>query len=102
MIKDNEIIDGKYLHMGTCSKSGGIGTIIFVKSLITEAPFSLVLKYCNNATPENLKRFKREVRLLTSFKDNSKVAQVFDHNLEYEPPYFVMKYYADGEPQAGS
>ena len=97
MIKDNEIIDGKYLHMGTCSKSGGMGTIIFVESLTTEAPFSLVLKYCNNATPENLKRFKREVRLLASFKDNSKVAQVFDHNLEYEPPYFVMKYYADGD-----
>ena len=97
MIKDNEIIDGKYLHMGTCSNSGGMGTIVFVEPLTIEAPFKLVLKYCNNVTLENLKRFKREVRLLASFKDNSKVAQVFDHNLEYDPPYFVMKYYADGD-----
>lgn len=97
MIKDNEIIDEKYLHTCICSNSGGMGTIIFVTPLTAEAPFRLVLKYCNNATLENLKRFKREVRLLASFKDNSKVAQVFDHNLEHEPPYFVMKYYADGD-----
>lgn len=102
MIKTDEIIDGKYLHKGICSVNGGMGTILFVEPLANDAPFKLVLKYCHNATTENLKRFKREVRLLASFKDNSKVVQVFDHNLDHEPPYFVMKYYSDGDLMARS
>lgn len=59
--------------------------------------FNVVLKYCKDTADEQLKRFRREVRLLASFKGNSKVVKIVDYNLDHDPPYFVMKYYKDGD-----
>ena len=74
-----------------------MGGILFVTPLGTIPPFPIVLKFCKSTDEEHLKRFRREVRLLGDFKGNPHVVQVWDQNLDVTPPYFVMKYYADGD-----
>ena len=59
--------------------------------------YPLVLKYCRETDDEQLRRFRREVRLLSEFRGNSRIVQIWDQNLESDPPYFVMRYYADGD-----
>jgi serine/threonine protein kinase len=97
MYDTSEIIDGKYRVDGLCSDTGGMGEILFVTALAADPGFRVVLKYCRDANEESLSRFRREVRLVASFKGNSKVVQIVDHNLDQDPPYFVMKYYPDGD-----
>lgn len=97
MYKTGEIIDAKYQIRRICSDAGGMGCILHVTPLETKPEFEIVLKYCRDTDLEQLKRFQREVRLLDSFKGNSKVVQVFDYNLEHDPPYFIMKFYSDGD-----
>lgn len=97
MFRINDVIDGKYRVEGECSGTGGMGKVLFVESLKKPMPFRIVLKYSKDHTGEYLKRFRREVRLLASFSDNSRIVQVVDHNTDYDPPYFVMKYYAEGD-----
>ncbi|HAP39596.1 MAG TPA: hypothetical protein DCQ94_07535 [Nitrospira sp.] len=97
MFDVGDIIDKKYQVDGVCSNAGGMGTILFVTPLKSTPKLNVVLKYCKDSADEQLKRFRREVRLLASFKGNSKVVRIVDHNLDYDPPYFVMKYYQDGD-----
>jgi serine/threonine protein kinase len=97
MFDVGEIIDGKYRVDGLCSDTGGMGVILFVTPLKTKRPFNVVLKYCKDNSEEQLKRFRREVRLLASFEGNSKIVQIVDRNLDHDPPYFVMKHYPDGD-----
>lgn len=94
---EGDIIDGQYRVKGVCSHSGGMGVILFVNPLNANLPFDVVLKYCRENDPEQLNRFRREVRLLMSYQGNSKVVQIAAHNLDHDPPYFVMKYYRDGD-----
>jgi serine/threonine protein kinase len=74
-----------------------MGEILHVTHLAETPAFPLVLKYCKDTDEEQVKRFRREVRLLNAFKSNSKVVQILDENLDADPPYFVMKYYTDGD-----
>ncbi len=74
-----------------------MGLLLFVDDLGKPSATQLVLKCCRETDEELIKRFRREVRLLASFKGNSKVAQLWDHNVDYDPPYYVMRYYADGD-----
>lgn len=92
-----DIFDNKYEVTGVCSDAGGMGTILFVTPLASKETNKVVLKYCKVNDEEELKRFRREVRLLGSFKGNSKIVQVIDENLDHDPPYFVMRYYPDGD-----
>lgn len=97
MFDVGEVIDGKYRVDGLCSDSGGMGAILFVTPLKSELAFKVVLKYCRDNNEEQLKRFRREVRLLASFEGNSKIVQIVDRGLSHDPPYFVMKHYPDGD-----
>jgi len=97
MFDVGDVIDGKYRVDGVCSDTGGMGTILFVKPLKGAPQFKVVLKYCKDSNEEQLKRFRREVRLLASFKNNSKVIRIVDQNPDHDPPYFVMKHYPDGD-----
>lgn len=90
-------VDEKYRVTGVCSTSGGMGTLVFVESLYRHTDFALVLKYCKDTDDEVKHRFRREVRLLSEFQGNSRVVEIVDHNIDYDPPYFVMRYYADGD-----
>lgn len=97
MFDAGDVIDAKYIVDGVCSNAGGMGTVLFVTPQKNIPQFRVVLKYCKDTAEEQLKRFRREVRLLASFKGNSKVVWIVDHNLDHDPPYFVMKYYEDGD-----
>jgi len=97
MYKKGDVIDGKYTVEAVCSDTGGMGTLLHVKPLIKSHEFKVVLKYCKDTSDESLRRFRREVRLLESFKGNSKIVQIVDSGLDHNPPYFVMKYYPDGD-----
>ncbi|OGV64638.1 MAG: hypothetical protein A3K19_29880 [Lentisphaerae bacterium RIFOXYB12_FULL_65_16] len=92
-----DVIDGKYRVRGICSSAGGMGTIVHVDPVTSALPYAIVLKYCKEPDPEAKARFSREVRYLADFAGNSMVLQVLDSNLTMDPPYFVMKYYADGD-----
>lgn len=97
MFNNDEIIDERYIVRGICSEAGGMGSLLFVNR--TNAPTGLVqvLKYCKQTSDEALKRFRREVRLMKQFKGNSQVVQILHSNLEHDPPYFVMRYFSDGD-----
>lgn len=98
MYERDELIDGEYTVAGVCSKAGGMGTLLFVTPRTrTFAVPKLVLKYCRESDPEHIRRFRRETRLLLDFTGNSKVAQILDHNLDHDPPYYVMPFYAEGD-----
>lgn len=97
MYEQSDVIDGKYGVDGFCCQSGGMGDVLFVTPLQGAQDFRMVLKYCKGDNEELLKRFRREVRLLDTFRGNSKIVQILDKNLDFEPPYFVMKYYEDGD-----
>jgi serine/threonine protein kinase len=97
MISLGEVFDNKYRIDGFCSVDGGMGDFLFVTPLTGTAPFRLVLKYCKQASEESLKRFRREARIMATFRGNSKVVQIWDQNLDHNPPYIVMKYYEDGD-----
>ena len=96
-IEQNSIVDGTYRIDGICNESGGMGTLVFVTRVDGQNPFPIVLKYCREEEDEFLARFKREVRLLQEFQGNSKIVEIVDANLDHVPPYFVMKYYSDGD-----
>src|ERR1700693_6062376 len=91
------VFNGKYRVDGLCSDGGGMGTILHVTPLHETPGYRLVLKYCNDNNEEQIKRFTREVRLLSTYRGNSKIVQIIDQDLNHDPPYFVMKYYADGD-----
>jgi serine/threonine protein kinase len=95
-------IDGKFRVDGVCSVSGGMGTLLFVTSLHRSYGFRIVLKYCRDSGEEFRHRFRREVRLLAEFQGNSKVVEIVDHNVDHDPPYFVMRYYPGGDLQNAS
>jgi len=98
VINIGDVVDGKYRVDGLCSDSGGMGTVLFVTPLTGSFGFNVVLKFCKNLSQEELLRFCREVRLLASCSGNSKIVHVVDYNVsDHDPPYFIMKYYPDGD-----
>jgi eukaryotic-like serine/threonine-protein kinase len=98
MFSIGDTIDNEYTVDGVCSTTGGMGAILFVTSRTKNFVISkVVLKYCRETDDEYLRRFRRETRLLLAFAGNSKVTQILDHNLEHDPPYYVMPFYTDGD-----
>ena len=92
-----DLLDAAYTVNGVCSDGGGMGLILHVSPLISSVGFPVVAKVCKSPDEEDIRRFRREVRLLAAFAGNSKIVQIVDSNLEHDPPYFVMRYYADGD-----
>lgn len=97
MISKGQVVDGRFQVTDICSEAGGMGSILHVvdKTDITGKP--KVLKYCKDSSPASLQRFKREVRLMHNFSGSDHVMTVHHFNVEHEPPYFVMDYYAQGD-----
>lgn len=92
-----DFIDERFEVTGLCSDNGGMGQVLLVNDSTDRVPGVLALKYCREEENEYIKRFQREVRLLKQFSGNSKVVDVLYSNTNYEPPYFVMKFYPDGD-----
>lgn len=96
-ISEGTAVDGKYLVGLACNVSGGMGALVHVKLLQGNSTYPLVMKYCKDQDPENIQRFKREVRLLQEFVGNTKIVEILAAGLEHEPPYYVMRYYSQGD-----
>jgi serine/threonine protein kinase len=94
---NGDVIDGKWLVTGTCSDSGGMGGLLFVTQVGGNPSEISVLKYCKLDTPEIRKRFRREVRVMKSFKGSKRVVKIVESNLVGVPPYFVMRYFSKGD-----
>ncbi len=92
-----DVIDERFEVAGVCSDSGGMGTILHVKDQQSDGQEKLVLKYCKLIDSVARARFCREIRILDEFRGNHKVIQLVYSNLEHDPPFFVMNYYADGD-----
>lgn len=97
IFKVGDLIDSRFSVKDVCSDSGGMGKVLFVEDTKAEFSGTLALKYCREDGDEYVKRFKREVRLLEEFNGNSKVVRTLFSNSDNDPPYFVMKYYPDGD-----
>jgi serine/threonine protein kinase len=97
MFNQRDCIDGKYIVQDVCNDGGGMGAVFFVNRLGDETHKKLVLKACRESDSESLTRFRREVKLLGEFQGNSKVVEIIDENTGHNPPYFVMRYYEDGD-----
>jgi serine/threonine protein kinase len=97
MFNAGDIINGKYVVTGDCSSSGGMGTIVFVDEVGKQSNKTLVLKYCKIVDDETKQRFRREVRFLNEFQDNPKVVKIINFDLDYDSPYFVVRYYPEGD-----
>lgn len=95
------IIDNRYRVENICSSQGGMSELFFVKDLNNQFNGKIVLKICTQEDDEYIRRFRREIRLLNDFQGNSRVVQILDSNPDYvvgtPTPYFVMKYYEDGD-----
>lgn len=92
-----DIIDKRFEITGLCSDHGGMGLVYVVEDSSNEFKGALALKICREESEDHIKRFRRECRLLESFRGNSKVVSILHSNTDHSPPYFVMKYYADGD-----
>ena len=86
MFEIEEIIDEKYRIIEEIGE-GGFGKVYKAKDLTNEN--IVAIKQCNKFDDNNLRRFKREVRIMDSI-DHPNVIKVLDQNLESAIPYFVM------------
>ena len=92
-----QTINNRFIVEGVCSSEGGMGGILFVKDVANILTDKIVLKYCKSNDPELIKRFKKEIKIINEFKGSSKVLNSLYSNTEFDPPYFVMKYYKQGD-----
>lgn len=76
---------GEYIVKETIGK-GGFGEVFSVEG---EDGVRYALKICKSSDDDDLKRFRREVRLLASVTHQN-VIGVIHYNLDNKPPFFVM------------
>ena len=81
-----ETIDGKYLVLDNLGE-GGMGKVMKVRNIISEQEFAL--KYCKESDDSSIRRFAREVRIMSETL-HSNIIPVVEHNLTNIPPYFIM------------
>jgi len=85
--KNGDIIDERYLVVDDKKGGGGFGRVLSVHDL--QGGGTIALKYCTETDEEQLKRFKREVRIMENI-DHENVVKVLDSNVGHVPPYFTM------------
>jgi len=84
--KKDDIIDNRYLVLDEIG-GGGFGKVFCVLDQLSGE--EIALKYCTSNTEEDIRRFRREVRIMESI-DHENVIQVLNSNVEDQPPYFTM------------
>lgn len=84
--KQGDIIDDRYLVKDEIG-GGGFGKVVCVFD--QQSGEEIALKYCTSKTEEDLRRFRREIRIMENI-DHENVIRVLDSNIENQPPYFTM------------
>jgi eukaryotic-like serine/threonine-protein kinase len=85
-LKTGDVIDGKY-KVAEFLGAGGMGAV--VKATALAGGKIVALKYCFENSPDLLRRFAREVRIMQGITHRH-VVQILDANLTHKPPYFTM------------
>ena len=93
MFKISDIFDRKYRLDGLAPDVGGMGKVLF--AIPVNGGKRVAIKHCKEH--QYYDRFRREVRILEKYFGNTKVVQLLDMNLEFEPPYFVMPFAENGD-----
>ncbi|QKE74735.1 serine/threonine protein kinase [Arthrobacter citreus] len=81
-----DVIDGRYEALEEVGE-GGFGQVLKVQDIHTSE--IVALKYCSKSNPEDIARFKREVRIMENINQEN-VINILHTNIENSPPYFVM------------
>lgn len=84
--KPDDLIDGQYEVLAEIG-GGGFGKVVKVRDIYTGE--EIALKYCFSNEPVDLRRFKREVRIMEGIKHEN-VVDIINSNIEFTPPYFTM------------
>jgi serine/threonine protein kinase len=84
-LANRSVVDGKYTIVRELGL-GGMGAV----ALVTDAAGQfLALKYCTADDSESIRRFAREVRIMSTIS-HPNVMPVLDSSVDHRPPYFVM------------
>lgn len=75
---------------------GGMGHVYFAKDLNIEFNYKLIMKV---SKPEHIYRFKTEIKIMSRLLNFPKVAKILHSNLESKNPYYIMKFYENGNLQ---
>ena len=81
-----DVIDGRFK---VTEKLGGGGFGKVVKVLDIFANHEVALKYCYSIDPLDIRRFKREIRIMEGIKHEN-VINIIESNIEHNPPFFTM------------
>lgn len=82
----NDIINGEYLIVEELGQ-GGMGRVM--RALHLPSGGEVALKYCTEIEENTIKRFKREVRIMSeTVHDN--IVKILSSNVDYSPPFFTM------------
>jgi eukaryotic-like serine/threonine-protein kinase len=82
----DDLIDDRYIVKEEVG-GGGFGKVV---SVVDQSNGDeLALKYCTALSEEDIRRFKREVRIMENI-DHENVIKVLNSNIEHHPPYFTM------------
>ena len=81
-----DIIDNKYQVIDELGE-GGMGRVMRVIDLTNNQ--EVALKYCKDTDEASIRRFNREVRIMSEVT-HLNIIPVLSHNLTNVPPYFVM------------
>jgi eukaryotic-like serine/threonine-protein kinase len=87
MYQIGEVIDDQYKIINDLG-GGGFGKVLEVEDLSTGT--IIALKYCTSTIEEDIRRFKREVRIMEGI-EHENVINILTSNTEYNPPYFTME-----------
>ncbi len=77
---------GKYLIIEKIGE-GGMGFVFKVRNI--ENGEFYALKYCKELDEKSIRRFKREVRVVSETKHKN-IIELLDLDLDNSPPYFIM------------
>lgn len=86
VLKVGDVIDAKYKVIGQLG-AGGMGAVVRAQPLAGGEV--VALKYCFENSPELIRRFAREVRIMQGIT-HKHVVRILDANDAHAPPYFTM------------
>jgi serine/threonine protein kinase len=94
MILSESIVDNRFKIIEPFKHIGGMGAIHIVEDLDKEFNDKIIMK--RSQDPENIPRFKKEIKIMSRLSDSPKIAEILHFNLESDTPYYIMKFYKNG------
>ncbi len=88
------IVDNRFKIIERFEHGGGMGEIYIVEDLDKKFNDKIIMK--RSQDPENIPRFKKEIKIMSRLSDSPKIAEILHYNLESDSPYYIMKFYKNG------